>query len=62
MQDTFHRKANRTSERLKMNIKSQSFNQVKFGKGSLRVMGPILWNSLPNEVKSLESHKNISRN
>ena len=55
MKNIFHRSVNRTSERFKFNIQSQTFNQVKFGKNSLRVLGPILWNSLPNNVKSLQS-------
>ena len=46
---------NRTSERFKYNIKSQSFKKVRFGKKSLRVLGPILWNSLPNDIKSSNS-------
>ena len=55
MKNIFHRSINRTSERFKFNIQTQRFNQVKFGRNSLRVIGPILWNSLPNNVKSLQS-------
>ena len=43
------------SERLKCNLKSQTFKRVKFGKKSLRVLGPILWNSLPNQTKTADS-------
>ena len=55
MKNIFYRSTNRNSERLKFNIKTQRYNQVKFGKNSLRVLGPILWNSLPNNIKSLQS-------
>ena len=46
---------NRTSERFKYNIKSQLFKRVRYGKKSLRVLGPVLWNSLPNDIKSSNS-------
>ena len=53
MKDLFGFSKNRTSDRLKYNIESHKFNQVKYGKKSLRVLGPILWNSLPNDAKAL---------
>ena len=55
MKNIFYRSENRTSERLKFNIQAQKYSQVKYGKNSLRVLGPILWNSLPQNVKSLKS-------
>ena len=55
MKSIFEHKTNRSSERLKFNIKSQKFKSVKFGKNSIRVLGPILWNSLSNELRSLNS-------
>ena len=55
IKDIFQISNNRTSSRLKYNIKSQSFKKVKFGKKSLRILGPILWNSLPNNLKSISS-------
>ena len=53
MFEIFKPSENRSSERLKHNIASQRFKQVKFGKNSIRVLGPKLWNSLPNQIKSL---------
>ena len=55
MKEIFNKPTNRTSKRFDNNLESKSFNQVKFGKNSLRVLGPILWNSLPNHAKELES-------
>ena len=31
------------------------FNSVKYGRNSLRSFDPILWNSLPNSVRSFNS-------
>ena len=61
MKDIFQKTIFRTSERLKFNLKSQKYNQVKYGKKSLRVLGPILWNSLPNQIKSSNSLYNFKR-
>ena len=64
MFEIFKPSENRSSERLKHNIASQRFKQVKFGKNSIRVLGPKLWNSLPNQIKSLptlESFKNFMK-
>lgn len=55
MNSIFYKSNSRTSERLKFNIQTQKYNQAKFGKNSIRVLGPILWNSLPNSIKSVES-------
>lgn len=55
MQEIFNKTLNRKSERLQYNIETKRFNQVKYGKNSLRVLGPILWNSLPNSEKSQTS-------
>ena len=51
----FEMKCNRSSERLRYNIKSQTFKTTKFGRNSLRILGPILWNSLPNHLKAIKS-------
>lgn len=55
MRNIFYRSVQRRSERLKFNIETQTYNQAKYGKNSLRVLGPMLWNSLPNDIKSLNS-------
>ena len=54
MNNIFYKSTNRTLSRLKFNIQTQRFNQVKFGRNSIRVLGPILWNSLPNNIKSVQ--------
>ena len=49
------KKTNSKSERLKSNLEVPKFNQVKYGRNSLRVLGPMVWNSLPNNTKSLKT-------
>ena len=64
MFEIFKQTENRNSQRFKNNIASQSFNQIKYGKNSIRVLAPKLWNSLPNEAKSLptlEAFKNFMK-
>ena len=53
MKELFNRSTNRTSNRFGNNLQSKSFKQVKFGRNSLRVLAPVLWNSLPREAKNL---------
>ena len=53
MKEIFKTSNLRRSERLKFNLEVQKHNQVTFGKKSLTALGPILWNSLPNHIKSL---------
>lgn len=55
MKKIFSQTTNRSSERFRYNIETKKYNQVKFGRNSLRILGPILWNSLPNVEKSLTS-------
>lgn len=55
MKELFKKSNHRTSERLKHNIDVPKYNQIRFGKNSLRVLGPMLWNSLPNEARSTNS-------
>ena len=55
MQTIFQKSNNRRSERLKSNIEVAKYNQSTFGKKSLRVLGPMLWNSLPLEAKTIDS-------
>ena len=37
------------------------FNQVSYGKKSLRTFGPKLWNSLPYHIKSSENLESFKR-
>ena len=65
MFEIFKQTENRNSQRFKHNIASQSFKQIKYGKISIKVLAPKLWNSLPNEAKSLptlEAFKNFMKN
>ena len=55
MKDIFKMPNTRRSERLKFNLESNTYNQVTFGKNSLATLGPILWNSLPNQIKALNN-------
>ena len=60
MRDIFNIPMNRTSKRL-TNLESKRFKSVKFGRNSLRILGPILWNSLPANVKNLSSLNHFKR-
>ena len=62
MKDLFCVSKYRTSERLKMNIESKKFKQIRYVKNSLRVLGPILWNSLPNDAKPLPTAEYSCKN
>ena len=55
MKNIFKTSSLRKSERLRYNIQVQRYNQIKYGRNSLRVLGPKLWNSLPNEAKSINT-------
>ena len=43
------------------NLELQTFNQVTFGKNSLRVYGPKVWNGLPSNIKVLEDLKSFKK-
>ena len=53
MKDIFSKSINRSSKRFCNNLKSVKVEKVTYGKRSLRFIGPILWNSLPQDIKSL---------
>ena len=46
-------------EKYKMNMEIPSYNQVSFGRKSLRVLGPKVWNQLPFHIKSAENLKSF---
>ena len=48
-------------EKYKMNMIIPEFNQVSYGKKSLRTFGPKLWNSLPYHIKSSENLESFKR-
>ena len=56
MKEIFNKPTNRCSERLN-NLEHKKYNGVRYGRNSLRVLGPILWNSLPPETRKLSSLK-----
>ena len=52
-------------EKYRLNLNIPNYNQVTFGKNSLRIFGPKIWNSLPYHIKSsknLESFKTVIKN
>jgi len=51
MNDIFSKSVNRSSDRFCNNLKSFKVEHVTFGKRSLRFIGPVLWNSLPQNIK-----------
>ena len=61
MKDIFKKSSHRRSERLMYNIDVPKYNQNKFGRKSLRVLGHMLWNSLPNEAKSMDTLPNLEK-
>ena len=55
IKNIFFRSTLRRSTRYKYNIDVQKHNQVSFGKNSHRVLGPGIWNVLPNDIKGSEN-------
>ena len=61
MKTIFQKQANVRVTRQTLNLKSQKYHSKKYGFNSLRVLGPIIWNSLPNTIKTskgIQSFKN----
>ena len=52
---------NPVREKQKMNMIIPQFNQVTYGKKSLRTFGSKLWNSLPYHIKSSENLESFKR-
>ena len=52
MQSIFQKQTNIRTTRQTLNLKSQSFRSKKYGFNSLRVLAPIIWNSIPNTIKT----------
>ena len=51
----FKKSINRSSSRSPNNIEVPRVNQATFGTNSLKSLGPKVWNSLPENIKSSES-------
>ena len=37
-------------------------NSVRFGKGSIRYFGPVIWNSLPAEIRNANTLSSFKKN
>ena len=55
MKDLFNKR--NTFERRKNNLEIPRRNTVKFGDNSVKSLGPHIWNSLPEEIKSEQSYE-----
>ena len=42
-------------EKYKLNLNTPDYNQISFGRKSLKVFGPKIWNNLPYHIKSAEN-------
>ena len=49
-------------EKYRLNLNIPNYNQVTFGKKSLRIFGPEIWNSFLKSSKNLESFNNVIKN
>ena len=52
-------------EKYRLNLNIPNYNQVTFGKKSLRIFGPKIWNTLPYHIKysqNLETFKTVIKN
>ena len=59
MNDIFSFRTSNYSSRIPNNVNRFRPNQVTFGSYSMKVMGPKISNSLPNELKSAENLKSV---
>ena len=55
IQNIFAKSSNRISSRHPNNLEMPQVNQTNFGIKSLRMLGPKIWNELPEKIKSTES-------
>ena len=62
MQNIFMKSINRISPRYPNNLNVPQVNQSNYGTKSLRVLGPKIWNELPEEIKSAETLKMFKTN
>ena len=47
--------------RSKNNLVTYKYNSVTYGKISLRILGPTIWNHLPDEYKTAEDLQTFKR-
>ena len=52
-----------TSQQLRSinNLVTNRFNSIKFGKNSLGILGPNIWNHLPNKYKTINDLHTFKR-
>ena len=62
MQNIFMKSNHRISPRYPNNLNVPQVNQSNYGTKSLRVLGPKIWNELPEEIKSAETLKIFKTN
>jgi hypothetical protein len=60
MQNIFAKSSYRISSRHPNNLEMPQVNQANFGIKSLRMLGPKIWNELPEKIKSTESLENFT--
>ena len=61
MQTIFETRTSHRPSRHPNNLKHYRPNQVTFGSNSLRSLGPQIWNSLPEHIKSVENPVQFKR-
>ena len=61
MREIFKKTGNRSSKRFESHIYPAHHNQVHFGTKSLRVLGPQIWNELPEEIRLAENLQTFKR-
>ena len=62
MNEIFEKSLDRISPRHPNNLKTPSVKQSTFGTRSIRVLGPEIWNKLPEDLKSATSILEFKRN
>ena len=55
MKDLFEERPSKYPSRHPDNLFVPKANQVTYGYKSIRIQGPKIWNSLPNEIKEIKS-------
>ena len=52
MNEIFEKSCNRTSSRFPNNLQVPRVNQTTYGTRSIRLLGPKIWNAIPEELKN----------
>ena len=62
MRTIFQKQSNIRNTRQTLNLKSQSFRTKKYGFNSLRVLAPMIWNSIHNKIKASKGIAKLKEN